>query len=207
LAIEVPRGALVGTLLARGLVVYAINPKQWGHFRDRPFPAGSKDDRRDAYGLVTSLRTELRCFHRIRTDEPVTIRLRGLSRLDDDLRLSFNRHGCPLREQLQRYYPQVLDLSSSAHEPWIWPLLESPPLRKQAQSSPKPAWKSFCNSITSAVWTLNTHWKFCGSQGFNSFREPWRRPANILSCCSLIYAYCTRSASNSVARWTACYSR
>jgi transposase len=30
------------------LAVYAINPKQLDRFRDRFFPAGSKDDRRDA---------------------------------------------------------------------------------------------------------------------------------------------------------------
>jgi transposase len=127
LAIEVPRGALVETLMERGLVVYSINPKQLDRFRDRHFPAGSKDDRRDAYVLATSLRTDLQCFHRIRTDEPDIIRLRDLSRLDDDLRLSFNRHCCQLREQLQRYYPQMLVLSPAANEPWIWALLEIVP--------------------------------------------------------------------------------
>ena len=126
-AIEVPRGALVEMMMERGLVVYAINPKQLDRFRDRHFPAGSKDDRRDAYVLATSLRTDLRCFHRIRTDEPAIIRLRDLSRFDDDLRLSFNRHCCQLREQLQRYYPQMLELSSSADDPWIWSLLEMAP--------------------------------------------------------------------------------
>jgi transposase len=127
LAIEVPRGALVETLMERGLVVYAINPKQLDRFRDRHFPAGAKDDRRDAYVLATSLRTDLRCFHRIRTDEPDILRLRDLSRLDDDLRLSLNRHCCQLREQLQRYYPQMLVLSPAANEPWIWSLLEAAP--------------------------------------------------------------------------------
>jgi transposase len=127
LAIEVPRGALVETLMERGLVVYAINPKQLDRFRDRHFPAGAKDDRRDAYVLATSLRTDLRCFHRIRTDEPDIIRLRNLSRLDDDLRLSLHRHCCQLREQLQRYYPQMLVLSPAANEPWIWSLLEAAP--------------------------------------------------------------------------------
>ena len=127
LAIEVPRGALVETLMERGLAVYAINPKQLDRFRDRHFPAGSKDDRRDAYVLATSLRTDRRCFHRVRTDEPDIIRLRDLSRLDDDLRLSFNRHCCQLREQMQRYYPQMLVLSPAANEPWIWSLLEIAP--------------------------------------------------------------------------------
>ena len=130
--IEVPRGALVETLTERGLAVYAINPKQLDRFRDRHFPAGSKDDRRDAYVIATSLRTDLRCFHNGRTDEPAIIRLRDLSRLDDELRLSFHRHCCQLREQLQRYYPQLLELSPSADEVWIWSLLEMAPTPEHA---------------------------------------------------------------------------
>lgn len=118
--IEVPRGALVEMLIEHGLAVYAINPKQLDRFRDRHFPAGAKDDRRDAYVIATSLRTDSRCFHFIRTDEPAVIRLRDLSRLDEELRLSFNRHCCQFREQLQRYYPQLLELCPAADEAWIW---------------------------------------------------------------------------------------
>lgn len=132
IAIEVPRGALVETMLERGFGVYAINPKQLDRFRDRYFPAGSKDDRRDAFVLATSLRTDLQCFHQVRTDEPAVIRLRDLSRVDDELRLNFNRHCCQLREQLQRYYPQILQLSPSANEPWAWSLLELAPTPSQA---------------------------------------------------------------------------
>jgi transposase len=125
--IEVPRGALVETLLERGLAVYAINPKQLDRFRDRHFPAGSKDDRRGAYVIATSLRTDRRCFHGIRADDPSIIRLRDLSRLDDELRLSFHRHCCRFREQLQRYYPQMLELCPAADDVWIWSLLEIAP--------------------------------------------------------------------------------
>lgn len=131
IGIEVPRGALVEMLIEHGLAVYAINPKQLDRFRDRHFPAGAKDDRRDAYVIATSLRTDSRCFHFIRTDEPSVIRLRDLSRLDEELRLSFNRHCCQFREQLQRYYPQLLELCPSADETWIWSLLELAPTPEQ----------------------------------------------------------------------------
>ena len=50
-AIEVPHGAVVETLLDRGFKVYSINPRQLDRFRDRFSPAGAKDDsrgRRDA---------------------------------------------------------------------------------------------------------------------------------------------------------------
>jgi Transposase len=47
-AIEAPRGAIVDTLLDRGLHVFSLNPKQLDRFRDRHTVAGAKDDRRDA---------------------------------------------------------------------------------------------------------------------------------------------------------------
>ena len=47
-AIETPRGPVVESLLALGLAVHSINPKQLDRFRDRYSPAGAKDDRRDA---------------------------------------------------------------------------------------------------------------------------------------------------------------
>jgi len=132
-AIEVPHGALVETMLDRGLSLFSINPKQLDRFRDRYFPAGAKDDRRDAFVGATSLRTDPQCFHAVQLDDPLVMRLRDLSRLDDELRTSFNRHSCQLREQLHRYYPQLLRLSSSANEPWLWALLELAPTPEKAR--------------------------------------------------------------------------
>jgi hypothetical protein len=54
-AIETPRGALVDACLARGFLVFAVNPKQLDRFRDRHTMAGAKDDRRDAYDLAPAL--------------------------------------------------------------------------------------------------------------------------------------------------------
>jgi len=76
-AIEVPRGPLVETLLERGLTVFSLNPKQLDRFRDRYFPAGAKDDRRDAFVLASSLRTDRACFRRVRRDDPCIVRLRA----------------------------------------------------------------------------------------------------------------------------------
>ena len=47
-AIEVPHGPVVETLIERGLTIHAINPKQMDRFRDRFTLAGAKDDSRDA---------------------------------------------------------------------------------------------------------------------------------------------------------------
>ncbi len=45
-AIEVPYGPVVESLMERGFRVHAINPKQLDRFRDRFSPAGAKDDSR-----------------------------------------------------------------------------------------------------------------------------------------------------------------
>lgn len=127
IAIEIPRGAVVESLAERGFHVYAINPKQLDRFRDRHTVAGAKDDRRDAFVLADSLRTDRPCFRRVRVDAPLVIQLREMSRVDDDLAEDMNRLTNRLREQLHRFYPQLLKLSPSADEPWLWALLELAP--------------------------------------------------------------------------------
>jgi hypothetical protein len=84
-SIEVPRGAVVETLLERGATVFTINPKQVDRFRDRHTVAGAKDDRRDAWVLASALRTDPQAFRRVAIDDPRVIRLRELARADEDL--------------------------------------------------------------------------------------------------------------------------
>lgn len=122
-AIEVPRGPVVETLLERGFHVYAINPKQLDRFRDRHTVAGAKDDRRDAWVLADALRTDQPSFRRLHGDDPLIVELRELSRLDDDLREELSRLSNRLREQLQRCRPDLLTLCPAADEPWFWALL------------------------------------------------------------------------------------
>ena len=127
IAIEIPRGAVVETLVEHGFHLYVINPKQLDRFRDRHSVAGAKDDRRDAFVLSDSLRTDRARFRRIRLDNPVVIQLREFSRVDEDLGGEANRLINRLREQLQRFYVQALTLCPSADEPWLWALLELAP--------------------------------------------------------------------------------
>ena len=126
-AIEIPRGALVESLVERGFHVYAINPKQLDRFRDRHTVAGAKDDRKDAFVLADSVRTDRPCFRRVDMDDPLIIQLREASRAEDDLREELNRLTNRVREQVHRYYPQLLRLCPAADEPWFWSLLEIAP--------------------------------------------------------------------------------
>lgn len=132
-AIEVPRGAVVDALVERGFHVYAINPKQLDRFRDRHTVAGAKDDRRDAFVLADSLRTDRACFRRVQLDDPLIIQLRELSRVDEDLAREGVQLANRLREQLHRFFPQMLELSSAADESWLWALLDLIPTPAAAQ--------------------------------------------------------------------------
>jgi len=126
-AIEIPRGVIVETLLEHGVEVFSINPKQLDRLRDRYSPAGAKDGRRGAFVLADSLRTDMHCFRAVRLGDPVLIRLRELSRLDDELAREQTRTIHRLREQLHRFFPQLLQLSDCADEPWLWDLFEMAP--------------------------------------------------------------------------------
>jgi hypothetical protein len=66
------------------------------------------------------------------SDASLLIRLRELSRLDDELNFSFQRHCCQLRQKLHRYFHQLLQLCPTADEPWLWSLLELAPTPAKA---------------------------------------------------------------------------
>ena len=126
-AIETPRGAVVETLVERQFAVFAINPKQMHRFRDRHSMAGAKDDRKDAFVLSDSLRTDRHLFHRVQLDGAQVIRIRELSRTEEDIVQQQIRAGNQLRELLRRYYPQMLNLCPGVDEVWFWDLIECAP--------------------------------------------------------------------------------
>jgi transposase len=128
-AIEVPHGPVVETLMDRGFQVHAINPKQLDRFRDRFTVAGAKDDRLDSRVLGDSLRTDRHCFRLLRPADPVTIELREWSRMTEDLQQERNRLSNRVREQLWRYYPQLLKLTDDTGADWflaLWALVPTP---------------------------------------------------------------------------------
>ena len=127
IAIETSWGALVETLLDHGFAVFSINPKQVDRFRDRFSVAGAKDDTRDALVLASSLRTDRRSFRLVEIDSPDIIRLRELSRFQEELRAELRRATNRLWQQLHRYYPQALQLSPAADSLFVWDLLRNAP--------------------------------------------------------------------------------
>lgn len=127
IGIEVPRGALVDLLVERGFAVYAINPKQLDRFRDRFSAAGAKDDRRDAWVIGDSLRTDVQAYRRVHLDDPQVIQVREWARVDEALGVELTRLTNQLRDLVYRIAPGLLALSPAADEPWFWALWREAP--------------------------------------------------------------------------------
>jgi transposase len=138
-AIEVPHGAVVDTLLERNCQVFSINPKQLDRFRDRFSVAGAKDDRRDAYVLADSLRTDPHCFRHLQVEDPTVIQLREWSRLYDEIKHQQARETNRLRDQLRRYFPQYLELTDNLCAKWLLELWKRIPTPEEARKRCAPA--------------------------------------------------------------------
>ena len=131
-AIEVPHGPVVETLVERAFKVHAINPKQMDRFRDRYTLAGAKDDSRDAQVMASALRTDPRCFRLLAAADPVVIELREWSRIAEDLSAERNRLTNRMREQLWRYFPAMLELDGDLGAEWLLDLWEVVPTPAKA---------------------------------------------------------------------------
>jgi transposase len=128
-AIEVPHGPVVDVLLDRGFAVHAINPKQLDRLRDRFSVAGAKDDRRDARVAADGLRTDPHLFRQVTAGDPSVVELREWSRLAEELQQERLRLANRIRQQLWRYYPQLLELGEDVTAEWIlalWSVAPTP---------------------------------------------------------------------------------
>ena len=128
-AIEVPHGPVVDVLLDHGFAVHAINPKQLDRLRDRFSMAGAKDDRRDARVAAAGLRTDPHLFRPLQVGDPAVIELREWSRLAEELQQERVRLANRIRQQLWRYYPQLLELTDDLAGEWIlelWAMAPTP---------------------------------------------------------------------------------
>jgi transposase len=131
-AIEVPHGPIVDTLIERGFKVYSINPKQVDRFRDRFTVAGAKDDSRDCDVMASALRTDMHCFRLLATRDPMIIELKEWSHMHEEHGRDRRRYTSRLREQLLRYFPAFLQLEGEFDADWKLELLERAPTPKAA---------------------------------------------------------------------------
>ena len=144
-AIEIPHGAVVESLMDRGVHVYSINPKQLDRFRDRYSVAGAKDDSFDAYVLADSLRTDMRLFRHVQLSSEFIVELKDMSRLYESLTDQVLDLSNQVWAQLQRYYPQLVPLGRWHEEPWLWDLFEAAPTPKDLEVLRKSDVKKILN--------------------------------------------------------------
>ena len=138
-AIETPRGPVVESLLAHGLAVHSINPKQLDRFRDRYSPAGAKDDRRDARVLAAALRTDPHCLRRVAALDPELVELREWTRIREELLGEGTRLVNRMHEMLWRYYPAFNRLvGDDLGAPWaqaLWQRVPTPAVARRTRLS------------------------------------------------------------------------
>jgi transposase len=116
-AIERPDGPVVEALLAAGLEVVVIAPRQVKHLRSRYGSAGNKDDRFDAYVLADTLRTDTHRRVPLRPDTPQTVALRSAVRARNDLVEARVALCNQLRAHLRVVFPAVVGLFADLDSP------------------------------------------------------------------------------------------
>src|SRR5918993_851272 len=75
------------------------------------------------------LRTDLHLFRPVEAGDPAVIALREWSRLAEELQQERMRLANRIRQQLWRYYPQLLELSDDVTAEWVldlWTLAPTP---------------------------------------------------------------------------------
>ena len=107
-AIETPHGPVVEGLLVAGFCVFAIGPAQIRGSRRRYASSGAKDDPGDASMLARALRADPDLFRRLALEEPLVLQLRERTRTVNELTRQRTRFCHQIRQQLWRYYPQLL---------------------------------------------------------------------------------------------------
>ena len=106
--IETDRGSWVGSLVAAGYEVFAINPLSVARYRERHSTSGAKSDAADAHLLAEIVRLD-RAHHRPvaeDTDQGEAIKL--TARTHQSLIWDRTRHVARLRSTLREYFPAAL---------------------------------------------------------------------------------------------------
>src|SRR6201747_2108679 len=194
-AIEVPHGPVVDALQDRGFAVHAINPKQLDRLRDRFSVAGAKDDRRDAWIAAVGLRTDLQLFRPVQIGDPMVIELREWSRLAAELQQERVRLGNRVRQQLWRYYPQLLELTDDVAAEWVLELWLMAPTQRKRRAYARQHWLVCTSSIASARSALKPQLVYCVRRHSRFPQASRKRPSCICVPLSTGSAWRTGSSA------------
>jgi transposase len=106
--IEIDRGLLVGSLVAAGYEVFAVNPKSVDRYRDRHTLSGAKSDAGDAKVLADLVRTDRHNHRPVAGDSDLAEATKLTARAHQNLIWTRQRQVNALRSALREYYPGAL---------------------------------------------------------------------------------------------------
>ncbi|MCW2761361.1 MAG: family transposase [Marmoricola sp.] len=130
--IETDRGSWVGSLVAAGYEVFAINPLSVAHYRERHSTSGAKSDAADAHLLAEIVRLD-RGHHRpVAEDSDLGEAIKLAARTHQSLIWDRSRHVARLRSTLREYFPAALLAFEDLDAPDVLELLSRAPDPDQA---------------------------------------------------------------------------
>lgn len=106
--IETDRGLWVGSLIAAGYNVFAINPLAVDRYRDRHATSGAKSDTGDAKVLADLVRTDRHNHRPVAGDSQLVEAIKLVARAHQTFIWDRQRHVNRLRNALREFYPQAL---------------------------------------------------------------------------------------------------
>jgi transposase len=132
--IETDRGLLVGSLVAAGYQVYAVNPQVVSRYRGRHGSSRAKSDRGDAKVLADLVRTDRHNHRQVAGDSPLAEAVKVLARAHQSLIWARQRHVNALRSALREFYPGALAaLGAQLAEPEALAVLQLAPTPEQGR--------------------------------------------------------------------------
>jgi hypothetical protein len=108
IGIETDRGLLVGSLVAAGYEVFAVNPKSVDRYRDRHTLSGAKSDAGDAKVLADLVRTDRHNHRPVAGDSDLVEAVKLTARAHQSLIWTRQRQVNALRSAMREYYPGAL---------------------------------------------------------------------------------------------------
>ena len=143
IAVETCNGLAVEQLLAAGYAVYPVNPKSAQRYRERQWPSGVKDDRRDAWSLADALRVDGHGWKPLAPEDPLLAELRLLTR--DEVLLIEERTALinQLQSALRDYYPAALEAFADWTRPGAWAFIEQFPTPRALVHAGQVRWEKF----------------------------------------------------------------
>jgi len=107
-ATETDRGLFVGSLVAAGYTVLAINPLSTSRYRERHSTSGAKSDPGDARVLAELARTDAHNHRPVAGDSDLADAIKVLARAHQGLIWTRQRQVNQLRSTLREFYPAAL---------------------------------------------------------------------------------------------------